>query len=505
MAETRTKKVTRNVFFSVLQNLANIGITLVARIVFVYVLDASYLGINGLFSNIFGLLSMADLGMATAMMYHLYKPIAENDKKKISELIEFFKKIYTWIALAVFTMGIILLPFLRFIINLDHDIPYLEGYYIVALLNVVITYLFVYRKTLVSADQKNYMLSRCIITFKIITCLVQIAVLFIFKNYLIYLTVALILNFLCNLYQNRIAIKEYPFLKEKGGTLDKEERKGIFKDIKALFIYKISGTLQTNTDSILISMFVGTVFVGYYSNYTLITTNIVIFIGLIFNNLKASVGSVLFDKKATMKDKAFLFDVFELINFWIVAFCCISYFVLSKGFMEICFGEEYVLDNIVVFAIVLNFYTVNIRQTIWVFRETTGIFYQTKYITTVTAVLNVGLSIIMGYMWGLSGILIATIIARMIYAWWKEPLVLFREYFHTSVKPYITRYLIRLAVMLIVGTVTYLSCAYLNIPNIYLNFLIQCVICLLVPNIIFFAVYGKTKEFKYLISKLKKR
>ncbi len=128
MAETRTKKVTRNVFFSVLQNLANIGITLVARIVFVYVLDASYLGINGLFSNIFGLLSMADLGMATAMMYHLYKPIAENDKKKISELIEFFKKIYTWIALAVFTMGIILLPFLRFIINLDHDIPYLEGY-----------------------------------------------------------------------------------------------------------------------------------------------------------------------------------------------------------------------------------------------------------------------------------------------------------------------------------------------------------------------------------------
>ena len=141
------------------------------------------------------------------------------------------------------------------------------------------------------------MLSRCIITFKIITCLAQIAVLFLFKNYLIYLIVALILNFMCNLFQNNIALKEYPYLKQKGKKLDKAERKGIFKDIKALFIYKISGTLQTNTDSIIISVFVGTVFVGYYSNYTLLTTNIVIFIGLIFNNLKASVGSILFDKK----------------------------------------------------------------------------------------------------------------------------------------------------------------------------------------------------------------
>lgn len=505
MSETRTKKVTRNVFFSIMQNLANLGITFIARVVFVHVLDASYLGINGLFSNIFGLLSMADLGMATAMMYHLYRPIAENDKKKISELIEFFKKIYTWIALAVFVMGMVLLPFLRFIINLDHDIPYLEGYYIVALLNVVITYLFVYRTTLVSADQKNYLLSKCIIIFKLIICAAQIAVLFISKNYLLYLIVALILNFLCNLYQNRIAIKEYPFLKEQAGQLDKAERKRIFKDIKALFIYKVSGTLQTNTDSILISMFVGTIFVGYYSNYTLISTNIVIFIGLIFNNLKASVGNVLFDKRTSMKDKAFLFDVFELINFWIVSFCSISYFVLSKGFMQICFGDEYVLDNIVVLAIVLNFYTVNIRQTIWVFRETTGIFEQTKYVTLVTAILNVGLSILMGYFWSLGGILIATIIARMAYAWWREPLVLFKEYFHSSVRPYIIRYLIRLAITMIIGTAVYVLCNIISISNVYLNFFVQCVICLLFPNIVLFAVYGKTDEFKYLIGKFKRK
>ena len=502
MRESRSKKATRNVIYSILQNIANILITLVARIVFVHVLDASYLGINGLFTNILGLLSMADLGMSTAMMYHLYKPIVEKDEDRISELVYFFRRIYLGVALTILVLGLLLLPFLKYIINLDHDIPHLYAYYILALLNVVITYLFVYRTTLVSADQKNYLLSRCIIVFKIITCVAQIIVLFVFRNYFIYLLVALILNFACDLYQNKIALKEYPFLRKKAKKLDKKSRKAIFRDIKALLIYRISGTLQTNTDSILISMMVGTIFVGYYSNYTLITTNIIIFISLIFNNVKASVGSVLHDKASKKSDKMFLFDFFEFINFWTVAFASISFFVLSRLFMQICFGEKYVLGPFVVFAIVLNFYTANIRQTTWVFRETTGIFDQTKYITTVTAILNVGLSIVMGYKWGLSGILIATVIARMVYAWWKEPTILFREHFHTSSKKYIIRYLKRLALVLVLGGITYAACFAIPIQNKYFLIIIQAIICLLLPNAIILLIYRKTAEFQYLITKM---
>lgn len=505
MRESRVLKVKRNIIFSAIQNIVNILITLMGRMVFVYVLDESYLGINGLFSNIFGILSLADLGMGTAMMYHLYKPIAENNQEEIIELISFFKKIYVGIAATVMIIGLLLMPFLPLIINLDHEIPYLYGYYIIALLNSVMSYLFVYRTTLITADQKNYLLSKCIIIFKLIIFLMQTGVLFLFKNYLLYLTVALILNFICNLYQNHIALCQYPYLKMKSQRLSRDKRRAIFQDIKALFVYKICGTIQSNTDNILISIFVGTIAVGYYSNYQLIIAQIVTFFSLIFNNLKASVGNILFDKESSNEEKWFLFNVFELLNYWLVSFCSISFYVLSKGFIEICFGENFVMDSFVVLVIVMNFYTSNIRQTIWIFRETTGIFVQTKYITSVTAAINIILSVIMGYYMGITGILLATVIARMIYAWWKEPKVLFNVYFHRAGREYIKKYILRVILCLVVGMIVNQCCSIISINNVYIKFLFQIFICAFLPNIIFWAVYMRAAEFKFLCKKLLKK
>nr|MCR4904199.1 polysaccharide biosynthesis protein [Butyrivibrio sp.] len=187
--ESRTQKAKKNIGMSVFQNMINLGITMVGRIVFARTLSSSYFGINGLFANVLGMLSIADLGMTTAMMYRMYKPLADNDQEKLASLVAFFRKVFLIIAAVVFTIGICLIPFLKYIVNLPSDIPNLYIFYFLNLIGTTMSYFFIYRTILVTADQKNYLLVRSGIVFKIITFILQMIVLICFKSYLGYLIV----------------------------------------------------------------------------------------------------------------------------------------------------------------------------------------------------------------------------------------------------------------------------------------------------------------------------
>lgn len=505
MNDSYVKKAKKNIVSNVFQMIINLVISFAGRWIFVRILDAGYLGINGLFSNILSILSLADLGMTTAMMYHLYQPIAENNQKRIQQLVAFFRKMYIIIAFSVLCLGLCIMPFLKYIINLEEEIPFLYGYYILSLLNVVVSYLFVYRTTLIVADQKNYVLNKCINIFKIITFVAQVTILILFKNYFLYLLVAFILGFACNIYQNKIALELYPFLRKKTDDIDAITKQNIFTDIKALFIYRISGTIQTNTDNILISIFVGTVYVGYYSNYSMIVTQIISIISLIFSSIKATVGNIIADVNATTENKWSMYRMLELFNFWVVAFCSIALFVLLDDFIFLFFGKEYVLGIGIVFAVVLNFYTSHIRQTIWTYRETNGLFEEVKYITMVTAIINIALSVLFGYFWGIFGILCATILARMVYAWWKEPQILFGKVFHREPAYYYKFYIKRVFLCAMVCGMTYFLANMLVMSNLYLSFLYKCIVCAFVPNVVFYLVYRNSEEFRNLIRIVLKR
>ena len=500
--ESRTQKSKKNIVMVMIQNFVNVFISIIGRIIFIKILSVEYLGINGLFTNVINVLSMADLGMVTAMMYHLYKPLAIHDVTKINSLIYFFKRIYLGIAVTIFCLGIMLIPFLKYIVNLPENISNICIYYFLILLNTVISYLFIYRTTLLAADQKNYLLVKYVTFFNIIIFICRVVVLVLFHSYILYLLVGIIFTFICNFMQNKIVVKEYSFLKNKAEKLDYESKSKIYKDIKALFLYRISGTIQSNTDSILTSIFVGTVMVGYYSNYILIVSQIITIISIVFNNLKASVGNALSEANRNLKDNYFLFNSLEILNYWIILFFSISIFIISKPFVGFCFGKDYILNDITVFIIVLNFYTSNIRQTIWTFRETTGMFEQTKYVTCVTAIINIILSIIMGYFWGINGILLATIFSRMIYAWWKEPQILMNEYFKTSCKNYLLTYIFRIVMAIIIGGICYLLFNCVETKNFFINMISSGIICLIIPNLYILVFYSRKKEIKYLYSKL---
>lgn len=504
MSESRIKNTSRNFAYAGIFQLVKIALMFIVRIVFVYKLGEAYLGVNGLFTNVIGILSLTDLGITTALMYSLYKPLAENDQEKIKKYINYFKKVYYVIALLIVVIGIAIIPFLKYLVNLPTEMSNIYLYYILLLANSVISYLFVYKTTLLSADQKMYIINRYDIIFQFILSILQIAILLIFNSFIGYLVINIVCTYLSNVFKARKADKIYPYLKEEQkDTLTKKEKKEIFSNLFSLSFYKIGGIIQTNTESIIISIFVGTVTVGYYSNYTTIILSITNFLTMIFTSLKASVGNFLVFKKKN--EQLRLFNILEVYNYWLVAFCSICFIILIPDFITICFGEQYVLSFVVLILAVLNFYTSNIRQTLWTYRETTGVFKETKYTTIVTAVINIGLAILLGYFFGLPGIIASTVIARMVYAWWKEPLVIYKDCFKSSPKQYFLTYIKRLVLLCIICTFTYVISAMLPNINIYIKFILKMLICLIVPPIMFFVIYRKSEAFDYLKKNLLKK
>ena len=499
--QSRTTKSVFNIIVSIINSFLLVLLNYIGRIIFVRYLDASYLGINGLFTNVISILSIADLGIATALTYSLYKPLKENDKEKINVLIHFFRRIYILIAIAVLVFGLVLMPLLPFIVNLENTPQDIYLYYILFVLESASSYLFSYKSTLLTADQKNYYVVFVDIGLNIFKFLGRILIVIFTKNYVFYVAFGVAANILFNFFKNLVTNHKYKYLTRKAEPLSKDEKKAIFGNVGSTFLYKIGGVIQTNTDSILISIYVGTIMVGYYSNYTMIITSITSLLTLLFSAIKASLGNFI-QSYSNDKEKIFeLYKALDFANFWLIGFCSIAFICLFQDFTRISYGEEFVLPFLTMVLLVINFYTSNIRQNMWAYRETTGLFNKTKYITLVTSGLNLILSIIFGYFFGLVGILASTVAARFIFAFWREPMILYKNIFKRSSKSYFINYFIQFLIFATVCSLTYLVCYFIKIDNAILEFIVKIVLVAIFPNLIFLCLFFKTKNFKFLFKR----
>ena len=504
MNNSRVLKSKKNIISAFVFQLTKILLVFLNRIIFVKVMGAAFLGINSLLSNILVLLSLADLGMTTTMMYSLYKPLAENDISTIKKYTFYFKKIYNYIALAVFLLGIGLMPFLKYIINLPYEVNNLYIYYLLLLSNTVLSYLFVYKTTIVQADQKMYILNKYDTIFQFIVFILQILIILITKSYVCFIIVNIVCTFLCNVLKVFKTEKMYPFLRNKSnGSLNKKEKKLLFKNIYSMFFYKLGSVIQSNTDNILISIFVGTITVGYYSNYNTILLQIISFLTLAFTSVKASLGNFVVEK--SLDEQIKLFNILEDLNFILVSICSIFYVVIIQDFISLIFGNDFVLSYMFVICLVLNFYTSNIRQNLWMFRETSGMFEKTKYITLVTAIINIILSVIFGKIYGITGIVLATCISRMIYAWWKEPCIIFNDYFKISSKNYFYNYIKNLLLTSVTLCICLFVCSFIHLQNVLLVMIIKSILTTLIVCIIYYINFHNKDVFKFVTKKLLKR
>ena len=488
---TRLENASKNTIVAFLNKMVILVLTFVSRKFFIVYIGIEYLGINSLFSNVLTLLSMADLGLGTAMNVSLYRPIANNDTKKISALLGYFRKLYWYIAIATAIIGVSLVPFLKYIVNLENAVPYIEVYYLILVLKNVVSYLFVYKSSIIKADQKMYLVNKIEIYITVVRTIIQIVCIVVFKIYIIYILLEVLGVFAHNLVVSYIADKYYPFIKEKQ-VLEESEKKNIFSDVYSMFLYKVSWTLLNGTDNILISVIVGTIAVGMYGNYFSVTSTIENMIALLFGSLTASVGNLVATSKEESRYNVFL--VMQMVSNWIGGMSLFCVYFCIQDFIGLLFGVDLQLDQLTVVAIVLNMFFSTCMRPVWTFREGTGMYRQIRYVMCITAILNIILSIALGIWLGVSGILFATSISKVCTYFWYEPKILYQNFFHQkTINYYLDSLKNFLLILLAFGA------GLIIVPMIptgtAILWIVKGFVCFVIINIFYFIRYFKTPQF----------
>lgn len=499
---SRKRNYLKNLSFGFLNQITVFILSFVSRTVFIYYLGAEYLGINSLFYNILYVLSIADLGFGNAILFHLYKPIAENDKEKIKGYVTFFKNAYIIVGAAILVLGLCVIPFLDKIVNLPSEMNNIILIYILFLLDSSLSYFACHKKALIEAHQKTYVLNNISLICYIITTVLQLVFLYVTKDYIIYLIIKVICTVLNNYMIVRYANKNYPYCNEKG-HLNKVEKKSLFESIKSLFIYKIGSALLYGTDNIIISMTktLGTIVVGIYSNYNMIIESLNKITTVIFTSLMSIVGN--FNSTENLERKKDLFLSLNLFSFWFYTVCTVCLYFVMDDFIRIWLNDSYVVGHDVLIAILVNYYIVGILQPIWIFRDTTGLFNKTKNIFLLTAFINIIASIILTNLMGLSGVIFGTVIARLTTSVWFEPYVIYKDYFHENVSKYFLKQLVYLLIFFIVFGLTYIICNQIQ-ANDLISLFFKGSTCFLVINLLLLVFFIKTKDFKKMIKMVKK-
>lgn len=499
---SRSQKAFKNLFFSLSTQIITLILTFVNRSIFVKILGIEYLGVSGLFTNILNVLSFMELGIGNAIIFSMYSPIAKNDTKKISGLMNFYKKAYEIIGILIGIIGIAIIPFLNLFIK---DVPNIKEnisiIYLFYLFNIVISYFYIYKSAIINADQKNYIVSIKNQIFKIVQCVGQIIFLVITHKFLIYLGIQVICTFLTNYSISRKADKMYPYLKEnKNEVINKEEEKNIFKDVKSLFIYKIGDELLNSTDSILVSMLVNITSVGFMSNYLFIINNLRHIICQGLSAITSTVGNL--NASDDIERQEDVFKQLLLIVIWIFGFLSVGYMLCINDLITLWLGKEYILDKISVFAIILQFYLMAIEFPSYTYRITMGLFVQGKYASIAGAVLNIILSIIFAKFWGLAGVFFATSVSRVLTLGWVDPYLIYRKKFNKSLFFYFSK-LIFYNILIVLDYFIIRSVLNNIVLNGIIGFIIKVIIITIGFNLIYIVFLFRTKDFKNLVIRIK--
>lgn len=471
------------------------------RKIFIVAFGENYLGISGLYSNILSVLSLAELGVGSAILYCLYKPVAENDYAHINALINYYKKLYRIIGLAVAAIGLLVVPFLNYLVNIDADVGNITLYYLLYLANIVSSYFLVYKTAILTADQKNYIIKICTVIVQIAQFVVLTVIALVFRNYTLYLALQILFSILVNVVSSFVASKKYPFINGKN-QIGAEEKKTIWTNIKAMFSYQVGNVVVNHTDNILISLLISTITVGFYSNYSMVVSAVNTLAALVFTSVQASIGNLA--AKESSERQYEVFKKLSVVGFCITSFATVSFIILFQDFITILYTDYYLLDFNIVVACSINFYMVNILQPIYCYRNTVGLFRQTKRVMIYTALLNIVLSVILGKICGLFGILFATFISRLLTNFWFEPIKLYKFYFNKPAKEYFVDQLSNAVFTFIMVAVLLAISALLNSINIYCRFLIKIVLCVIVPCTTYAIRYRKDGFFTKGINTLQK-
>lgn len=499
MVINKTKNTARNVVFGSILKIYQILLPFVFRTIMIKTLGAQYLGLNSLFTSVLQVLNLAELGVGSAMIFSMYKPIVDDDKNRICALMKLYLIYYRIIGVIILCAGLICTPFIPHLIH--GTVPKEMNVYILYLLNLgatVLTYwLFAYKNSIIQAYQRQDVVSKVTIVTDTCKYLMQLVALVYFKNYYFYVISILISQVLANISTAIASQILYPQYKPKG-KLPKEEIKVINQRIKDLFTSKLGGTIVGSADTIVISAFLGLELLAMYQNYYYILSACMAFITIINNSIVAGIGNSMLTKsiKENYKD----FKTFSFVQFWILGFCICCFSALYQPFMTLWMGKKMLFEYPVIILLCIYFLGNELLQMFSVYKDAAGIWHEDRFRPLISGFSNLLINLILVKFIGIYGIILSTVLSIFCISLpWIIHNVFTLVFKNESIKEYVKNMLFYIIIIFIATVLVNFICSFIHCKGIIL-LIIRALICVIIPNVLFICVYHKRTEFNNSIN-----
>lgn len=441
MNRSRGKAAVVNSSVATFSQIVLILMQFIARTIFIHELGEQYLGLNGLFTNLLNMLNLAELGIGSAITFSLFEPIFKEDKRQVAAIMHLLRKWYRIIAAVVFVGGLILVPFIPYLIhNSAFSNWQLYIFFVLALSGTVSTYLLSYKRTLLIADQLGYINTLNTVAYSVVQQTLQIVFLVIYPNFYVYLIIQVLSNLISNYNISRVVDRRYPFLNETDDPVDPSILSYFRKNVVGMISAKLGGIVVNSTDNILISYFMGLADVGKYANYTLITTGLTSVLTQAVTAVSSSIGNLAVSKRKRQEVK--VFNQYFSITVLVSLLMSVGLASFSTAFIHLWIGSKYLLGTLTVFLIAFNFLLQSIRQALISYSNSYGLYWQQRYKPIFESAVNLIISIILiKYTHlGISAVLIGTIASNLFVNYWWEPLAVFKYGFFRPVSGFLAKY-----------------------------------------------------------------
>ena len=420
----RTRSSLRTLAVSFAGQAVNLILLFVSRRLFVQYFTQEYLGVNGLFSNILTVLSLAELGIGTAMIYGLYQPAAAGDRAEICRMMNLYRLLYRAVGFVVLVLGAVLLPALPYLVR-GGGVPHLRLIYCMYLFDNVMSYFLSYKQAMLAAHQEAWRINAVTQSVRSVQILLQMAVIVCLRDFYVYLAIQMCSQLTANLIISWIVDRRYPYLRDCRKELPSPAVcKDLFHQVGALSLHRMGGVFVSHTDNLIISMFRGLAASGIYSNYQMVLNSIRMMMAYVYNAFSPAIGNL-----AAAGDREKVYEIHTVLNFLLsmlygwLALCLVALF---DPFIRLYFGEHYALPMPVVLLIVLDFYLHGMRQITLRFRDGMGLYWYDRYKPVAETVLNLAVSVALVGRFGIAGVVAGTIVSTLLTNFWVEPLVFFR-------------------------------------------------------------------------------
>lgn len=499
----RTKNATRNIMFNGMAQMMNMLVPFIMRSVILNFLGVEYLGLSGLFRSIFSILNLAELGVGSAMVFSMYKPIAEDDSETICALMKMYRLFYRIIGLVILTIGLLLTPFLPNLIDgeITADVN-LYVLYFMSLGSTVLSYwLFAYKNSLLNAHQRGDIGSKVAMIVHLVEYALKILVLVLTRNYYLYLVIQIVAQVTVNILVALRVNKIYPNYSPRG-NLPKEKMLSIAKRVRDLFTSNFSYVISNSADTLVISSFLGLTVLAIYQNYYFIISSLKTMIEVIVGACIAGIGNSIVTESPEKNYKDL--KKMTILFGWLMSIAGSMLLCMYQPFMQIWMGEKNMLEFGYVICFVVYFYSIGMNKVINMFKDAAGIWKIDKWRPLTAALVNLGLNLATVKWLGLYGVLLSTVVSIVLI---QIPWLfynLFRAVFpHEHLWEYVRMYCGIVVVELICCVTSWFVSSWIDLgvwPTLFINACISFVI----PNIIFFAVYGRNEMFKESVVQIKR-